>query len=405
MPARRGLAGGVLGRWNIAGGVGARMARPTTEPSSRNASQRARPASAPARHVVEQQQEHRHQYQHQHRHQQHQQHQQQQQQPQSDMPGSERERPGSAVPRQRPCSSTTRPGSNRGQRACSARPYPSRPSSARTVAGATTRDQYDGWAADARAALDRRAATPVGRTSYFANDRTGRWRGLGRAQWAWHNHHGHSALAMVQEQRPWEPRPVKRTPIVADPHARTRTDIKTIGAAFAETVLCAVEFTKEEGDNWRNATPTRMLGTTGVSERGWSKTGGVSAAKALRGRSTHVVARRTMDELEKFERRMRGKPDEDFPSFPGLETQASYVDSSDEENEACGASHRMHQQRDGVRAGSRRPPVSRPPSASRRGAPPGRIQMEVRHLHRLHMAAVVIQRVSRGLLVRRRLRA
>lgn len=360
------------------------MARPTTGSRSRAASQRARPASAPARRVAEQQQ-------------------QQQWRPQPDKPGSERERPGSAAPRQRPYSSTTRPDPNRGQRASSARAYPSRPSSARTVAGAATRDQYAGWASDARAALDRRAATPVGRTSYFANDRNGRWRGLGRAQWAWHNHHGHSALAMVQEQRPWEPRPVKKTPIVADAHARTRTDAKTIGAAFAETVLCAVEFTKEEGDNWRNATPMRMLGTTGVSARGWSQTGGVSAAKALRGRSTHVVARRTIDELEKFERRLRGKPDEDLSCFPGLETQASYVDSSDEEDEACGASQRMPQQRDGVEAGSRR--VSRPPSASRRGAPPGRIQRDVRHLHRLHMAAVVIQRVSRGVLARRRLRA
>ncbi len=348
---------------------------------SRAVSQRTRPASAPARRVGQQHV------------QQQQQRQQQQQQP--DSSGGEGQRPGSAAPRQRPASSTTRPGSSRGQRASSARTYPSRPSSARTIAGAVTPDQYPGWANDARTALDRRAATPVGRTSYFAHDRTGRWRGLGRAQWAWHNHHGHSALAMLHEQRPWDARPVKRVPLVAEPQARTRLDIQSIGAAFADTMLCGVEFTKEEGDNWQNATPTRMLGTTGVSERGWSQTGGVSAAKALRGRSTRMVARRTMDELEKFERRLRGKPDEELSAFPGLETQASHVDSSDEEDEAFGAPQQLS---DGHRA-----TVSRPPSA-RRGFQVGSVRKEVRHLHRLHMAAVVIQSVSRGLLARKRLR-
>lgn len=335
---------------------------------------RARPASAPARRVGQHHTQHRNQL---------------------DSSGSEH---------RRPASSGARAGTSRRQRASSARPYRARPSSARTIAGAATPDQYVGWSNDAREALDRRAPASVGRTSYFANDRKGRWRGLGRAQWAWHNQHGHTALAVLQEQRPWDPRPVQRQSIVPDPQHRIRTDIGSVGAAFAESILCGVDFIREEGDNWQNATPTRMMGTKGVSERGWSQTGGVSAAKALRGRSTATVARRTMSELEKFEQRLRGrKPSDELSPFLGLETQPSYVDSSDEEDGSPGASRRTQQQNDGTAAGSRRVTISRPPSLT--GTQPESLQRQVRHLHRLHMAAVVIQRVSRGLLVRRRLRA
>jgi hypothetical protein len=366
-------------------------AQAAVRPSSgRRPAQRTRPASAPARRVGQQPpppSQH-------------------QQQPSS--PGNQRPRPGSAAPRPYGGGARTRPGSSRGPaRASSARPassstraYPARPSSARTIAGATTPDQYRGWAGDARDALDRRAPSAVGRTSYFSNDRTGRWRGLGRAQWAWHNQHGHSALAVLQEQpvqRPWDQRPVTR--VAPEAQHRARTDMDAIGDAFGRALLSGVDTIKEEGDNWQNATPSRMLGVAGVTERGWSQTGGTSAAKALRGRSTVITARRTMSELDKFERRLRGKSTDEFSPFPGLEVEPSFVDSSDEEDDVAPSPRQQKLEQEGVAADQ---VVSSRPPALRRGMQPGSMQREVRWLHRLHTAAVTIQRIARGWSTRRR---
>lgn len=192
-------------------------------------------------------------------------------------PPAEREqpRPGSARPQQATSPGAggdrlagfarPRPGSaaERASRPASGRTFPPRPSSARTVAAVRTPDQYSGWGADARASLDRRAATPVGRHYYYSNDRLGRWRGLGRAQWAWHRDHGHSALAVLQEHaRPWHAHPVARTPIVAMAQSNAQTQLMGVGGPEEElgrSVLVGVE--AEEDRSWRNATPSRMLGS------------------------------------------------------------------------------------------------------------------------------------------------
>ena len=365
---------------------GSRRPRP-----AQHAPVRVRPFSAPARRIGQQQQQHPAP--------------QREQRPQAQSPGS----PGSGG------SSLRRPGSaaSRGGSAYrrNAQPGPSprdrpRPSSARTVLGAATSDQYGAgterqaaWAGEARTALDRRAATPVGRSYYFSNDHSGRWRGLGRAQWAWHNAHGHTALAVLQEQRPWDPRPVTRaTPIMKSGRAQ---GVAGIGGAFTQTVFGSLgqDIMEEEGDQWKNATPTRMMGTSGVQQRGWSNTGGVCAAKARRGKGAGITAQQVMNDLDRFESRLRANAyprKADAPDcFPGLKMdgEASFVDSSDEEDEESAPVE-----------GPPKVASSRPPTASRRPVAGG-LRRSIDYLHRLHGAAVQIQRVARGMSGRRRVAA
>eukprot|EP01051_Picozoa_sp_SAG22_P000576 SAG22_NODE_16_length_32723_cov_26.404825_32_plen_147_part_00 len=64
-------------------------------------------------------------------------------------------------------------------------------------------------------ALVNRAPRPVSGSYYWNSSREGRYRSLGRSQWAWHQMHGHQeANTKVEAARPWSAKTAGRSPVL-----------------------------------------------------------------------------------------------------------------------------------------------------------------------------------------------
>ena len=173
------------------------------------------------------------------------------------------------------------------------------------------------------ASLERRAAGTVERSSYWSNDKTGKWRGLGRAQWTWHGGHGHSGIAAeLKKRQPWETSLSRRTPVSfqyqltreqRDMNAKTAGGMGGTGRMSA--THSALSVVAEESGRWKGGTPSRMMGTQ-QTIRGWDRHGKKGSAAAHV--STHSRAKDKMiSEIAVFEMRLKGEQKE-LSVFPGM---------------------------------------------------------------------------------------
>ena len=272
------------------------------------------------------------------------------------------------------------------------------------------------------ASLERRAATPVGRSSYWANDRTGKWRGLGRAQWSWHEQHGlATAAAEVENRRPWESHTTSRVPVSFQYHLTM--DQRDMSPCVKDTPAgLNLSVVAEDSGTWHAATPSRMMGVGRQQSRGWTRTAG-STSGARHVEAAHLrVQAKMIAEIDAFEHRLR-QPDADpaMSLFPGMSAQlrsdagappAIFVNSSDEEeveeeeqeedavptaekdDQGGGADRRRRATANSGSSISLRRWISRPPSAKSWTAQ--NVRAQVAHMSRLHMAACRIQAVHRG---------
>jgi hypothetical protein len=279
---------------------------------------------------------------------------------------------------------------------------PTSASSQRTVRAAQTPlgVNYPEWGADAVAALDRRAPTPVGRRSFWNDDRHGRWRGLGRAQWGWHRTHGHSKLATEVERRPWDKSSVHRVPVsfqyqLTQKQRDLYGDVSALGGSDGigggVSLRSSLSVVAEDAGSWRQGTPSRMMGTSRPVSRGWTRTpGSPTGGAARRVEPPHSRTKaRMISDIDRFESTLRAaaaataaaravSADAGADADETAAAAVVFVDSSEEEEEAD--------------------PLQ-PPTA--RGWTADRVQGELQQLAVLHEAAVGMQKHARGWLQRK----